>query len=566
MFATRLFAVAALAMPVWAQGGVVINEFQYDDSGTDDREFVELYNSSNAAVDISGWTLEHWDQKQEGLTNTNANANKSITIPANTVLAAGAYYVFGDSTKVNNVNQAMAAGFLENSQEAIVLRDANDKMVDSVVYEGFYLDPNLTWYKMFMNGNNIYSTFASIDGRETSLSRLVDGLNNGDARDWGIRPITPGATNDITSPPVFIDNFDRGVPDTVHMGFHASWVRPNYIDPTVIGQANQNAIPASPQGGNAIVVWDPTGGGDAAWLTQRPADNVVVEGYTYFDTTSPQASNYRECWSIGLGSTGTYYNRPDPEKLYGDTSNGNRGVSMTYVNDGTNGAAIYLIDHNDGGLDFKVLGKIDIKQGVNDGWQHFRFEVTGTTAGVWIGGQMNQGGGDSIGGTVEPIFGDVYFGYRELNDPNTACRPLTIDDLRVRPSQSKVELYGSASSTTVGAVEIGCATPPVLGTTGFGVTGNNLAASSPAILLMGFQRLSLPLAGAAQGSMLYTLPIIVATGASDANGMAMFPFPLPQDTSLNGAKLDWQLLGVDAGLSVGLPLAASAGAETTLSN
>ena len=41
---------------------VVINEFSYDDSGTDDREFVELYNASNKDIDISGWKLESNDQ------------------------------------------------------------------------------------------------------------------------------------------------------------------------------------------------------------------------------------------------------------------------------------------------------------------------------------------------------------------------------------------------------------------------------------------------------------------------------------------------------------------------
>ena len=44
-----------LAVPASSQ--VVINEFVYDDSGGDDRQFVELYNSGVGAVDISGWTI-----------------------------------------------------------------------------------------------------------------------------------------------------------------------------------------------------------------------------------------------------------------------------------------------------------------------------------------------------------------------------------------------------------------------------------------------------------------------------------------------------------------------------
>ena len=45
---------AIAALPSLASAQVVINEFQYDDESTDDREFVELYNAGALAVDISG--------------------------------------------------------------------------------------------------------------------------------------------------------------------------------------------------------------------------------------------------------------------------------------------------------------------------------------------------------------------------------------------------------------------------------------------------------------------------------------------------------------------------------
>jgi hypothetical protein len=35
-----------LATATAVHGAIIINEFQYDDSGTDDREFVELYNNA----------------------------------------------------------------------------------------------------------------------------------------------------------------------------------------------------------------------------------------------------------------------------------------------------------------------------------------------------------------------------------------------------------------------------------------------------------------------------------------------------------------------------------------
>ncbi len=36
---------------------VVINEFAYDDSQTDDEEYVELFNAGDTEVDLEGWFL-----------------------------------------------------------------------------------------------------------------------------------------------------------------------------------------------------------------------------------------------------------------------------------------------------------------------------------------------------------------------------------------------------------------------------------------------------------------------------------------------------------------------------
>ncbi len=58
---------------------VVINELMYDPiSGNDDDQYIELYNHSAGAVDMSGWQL---------------NDGVSYTAPANTLLAAGGYLV-----------------------------------------------------------------------------------------------------------------------------------------------------------------------------------------------------------------------------------------------------------------------------------------------------------------------------------------------------------------------------------------------------------------------------------------------------------------------------------------
>ncbi len=115
-----------LAISRLATGQVVINEFMYDDTGTDDREFVELYNSGTAPVSIGGWTLTGRDP---------AGANTVITIDAGTTLQPGQFFVIGNPGTLN-VNQTADAGFLENDNETIelvngtIILDADVSQVD----------------------------------------------------------------------------------------------------------------------------------------------------------------------------------------------------------------------------------------------------------------------------------------------------------------------------------------------------------------------------------------------------------------------------------------------------
>ena len=561
--AARLgFATLLLAVPALSQG-VVLNEIVYDDASTDDREFVELYNSSKSAIDISGWELQLWDQ------NNATTYKKKYTIPANTQIAAGGYYVLG-SAKVPNVSQVIGTtNLFENSQEGLVLFDTkSQKIADSVCYETNRISSSATWYKTIINGEGMWGAHQSLDGSPTSLARVEDGYNTNNGQDWMLRPETPGKTNNITSSPLHFDNFDTGTPETVHPGWTGSFSPPNYIDPAKVSAHNPYAIPASPQGGNCLVVFDTyPNGGNAGVLLQSPKKDLVVECYVYIDASNATQSGDIEMWSLGVqGTTSTYFDYPDPERAYSYTRNGNTGVSATYVNTNT-GSALYLIDHNDGGTDWTVLGKISISKGKNDGWQRLRLEVTGNSAGLWLGGTMGSGGGQVVGGRIaRPALGDVYGGSRETISTVGANRPLTIDDLRVRPSAGVVKYYGSASATSAGTIEAFVSTPPVLGSTGFGVTARQLAASSPALLIMGAGRTSLPIATMAKGTSLYTAPLLLVGGASDAQGEVTFGFPLPANNNYVKLLLNWQVFGIDTAISAPLPLAASQGIETQLGN
>jgi hypothetical protein len=89
---STLGALCAVGLAM-AQPRIVINEFAYDDTSTDDVEFVELYNADTVPVDISGWILESGDQ-------LSGDNNPDYTIPGapgsgTVVLQPGQFYVIG---------------------------------------------------------------------------------------------------------------------------------------------------------------------------------------------------------------------------------------------------------------------------------------------------------------------------------------------------------------------------------------------------------------------------------------------------------------------------------------
>ena len=121
----RMLAALIVATTMFAPqspSGVVINELSYDDSSTDDYEFVELYNGSTAAVDISGWTLV-----EEDGSSTSGNVH---TIMAGTILQPGAFWVIGDML-VPNKNEDLSYS-LENGPDGVYLADTNGVVQDGV--------------------------------------------------------------------------------------------------------------------------------------------------------------------------------------------------------------------------------------------------------------------------------------------------------------------------------------------------------------------------------------------------------------------------------------------------
>lgn len=107
--------------------GVVISEFRTHGTAGGNDEFVEIYNNSTAAIDISGWKLL-------GSSNT-APTGTRATVPANTVLPAHAHYLFVN-TAANGYSLAVpgnvsyTTGISDNGGMALVLADGT--IVDQV--------------------------------------------------------------------------------------------------------------------------------------------------------------------------------------------------------------------------------------------------------------------------------------------------------------------------------------------------------------------------------------------------------------------------------------------------
>jgi len=110
-----------------AQADVVINELLGSTTSTD-TEFVELYNSGIAEVDISNWTLTFYDSDFDTTSFGGTDGGSPFTIPAGTVLAPNTHYLFGNAEFISifgiTPDVALANNFIENGSYTAVLADS----------------------------------------------------------------------------------------------------------------------------------------------------------------------------------------------------------------------------------------------------------------------------------------------------------------------------------------------------------------------------------------------------------------------------------------------------------
>jgi hypothetical protein len=107
---------------------LTVNEVETGGSSSAADEFVEIVNTSTAAVNIGGFKLVY----RSGAGTSDVSL---ATVPAGTMLAAGGFYLFAGSGYTGSAapDQSFSTG-LAATAGAVGLRDSNGALVDSVGY------------------------------------------------------------------------------------------------------------------------------------------------------------------------------------------------------------------------------------------------------------------------------------------------------------------------------------------------------------------------------------------------------------------------------------------------
>lgn len=415
MATTRKITYVVFGAAIWAAstawGQIVINEVMKEErtagGGTlaNTREFIELYNAGNAPVDLNNWSLVTYD-----IAGNTPESFYTITGAASTIIPAHGYYVIGDSG-VPNVNftppGAPAEMWPDIKANAIILRDGDpftSNVIDAVAYDMYRNGATGTSLLPAELTSQIGSGFegspispnAAAGQTRISWARYRDGVDtNKNGLDFGTLPLTPGTTNNTLpqSAALTIPNVDSMAVGTVLSDYYyGAFELGRVIDPTVATAINPRAIPASPQGGKAIIAWDQTGGGNSVYSKELVNK---FELYAYVDTdplgvAATTVDREYETSSYGIGSIDPLFENPDPsgtinpgEAGFGAaTRNGSTGVGWVFHQfetdlpaDGTLADVnkAYLVDFGDSGdsrptsNEWKIKAEIDLT-GKAAGW------------------------------------------------------------------------------------------------------------------------------------------------------------------------------------------------------
>ena len=171
--------------------GVVINEFLADPSGSDSgHEWVELLNTTNQQVDLSGWILSGGSSSF----STQAEIPSGITIPAGSYLLIGDEDVVVDLGNSPNVIDSLSLGNAGSNADALRLENCFGGVVDTVIY-GEVLNESDPWVDDL---GNTPSVLTPKPKSGQSLGRIPDGFDSDIGSNFQLLDfVSPWEPNDL---------------------------------------------------------------------------------------------------------------------------------------------------------------------------------------------------------------------------------------------------------------------------------------------------------------------------------------------------------------------------------
>lgn len=127
-------AIAALAgIATAANAGITINEILGNGPGND-SEFIELYNTTGASVDLTGWSIELWESDIDNPNYGSADAGAPYALSGS--IAAGGYYTIANAQAqafmAFTANITLGNNSIENSSYTVILRDDMGVRIESL--------------------------------------------------------------------------------------------------------------------------------------------------------------------------------------------------------------------------------------------------------------------------------------------------------------------------------------------------------------------------------------------------------------------------------------------------
>ena len=160
---------------------VIINEIDYDQPGTDNAEFIELFNSGASAISLNDYSIDL-------INGRDSSVYRSIDLAGFDIGTNGYFVVCGDANLVANCDYSFtaASSWMQNGAPDALALYENTNLLDSLSYEGV-LPP-------FTEGD--YLTISDNNTDINSLARIANGIDsNNNALDFQLGCITPGSSN-----------------------------------------------------------------------------------------------------------------------------------------------------------------------------------------------------------------------------------------------------------------------------------------------------------------------------------------------------------------------------------